>query len=136
MAPLALNLLALTLVPPAQAGGTIKLGDHQWGSVGTGLRTSFGMVEDGTPNGNDYSKDVELDSIRLYINGQAREHIYFTFNTERYAGNGDAARALDAIVRFEFSDGLNVWAARFLPPSDRSNLDGPYYLNAWDFAFV
>ncbi len=38
---------------------------------------------------------------------------------------------LDAIARFEFSDELNIWAGRFLPPSDRANLHGPYYANEW-----
>lgn len=136
LAPLALSSAALLCAPAAQAGGKIQIGPQQWVSVGAGLRTSFNMVEDAAPSGSDYSKDFELDSMRLYINGQALEQLYFTFNTERDAGNGDAARVLDAIARFEFSDGFNIWAGRFLPPSDRSNLDGPYYLNAWDFPFV
>ena len=38
---------------------------------------------------------------------------------------------LDAIARFEFSDEFNIWAGRFLPPSDRANLHGPYYANEW-----
>jgi hypothetical protein len=38
---------------------------------------------------------------------------------------------LDAIARYEYSDTLNIWAGRFLPPSDRANLYGPYYANQW-----
>jgi hypothetical protein len=38
---------------------------------------------------------------------------------------------MDAIGRFEFSDMFNIWAGRFLPPSDRANLYGPYYANDW-----
>lgn len=136
LVPLALSACVIGFAPSAQAGGKIQIGDNQWVSVGAGLRTSFTMVEDAAPSGSDYSKDFELDSLRLYINGQAYNNIYFTFNTERDAGNGDAARILDAIARFEYSDLFNVWIGRFLPPSDRSNLDGPYYLNAWDFPFV
>jgi hypothetical protein len=26
---------------------------------------------------------------------------------------------------------FNIWAGRFLPPSDRANLYGPYYANDW-----
>ena len=27
--------------------------------------------------------------------------------------------------------GFNVWSGRFLPPSDRANLYGPYYAHHW-----
>ncbi len=128
--PLALSSLAATVAPSVQAGGTIQIGPNQSVSVGAGLRTSFAMVEDAAPSGDDYSKDFEVESVRLYISGQAYENVYFTFNTERSA---EEVHVLDAIARLEFSDGFNVWAGRFLPPSDRSNLSGPYYLNAWDF---
>ncbi len=30
----------------------------------------------------------------------------------------------------------HVWVGRLLPPSDRANLDGPFYLNQWEFPFV
>ena len=88
-------------------------------------------VENAAPSGNDRSNDFDLDSIRLYINGQIHENIKFTFNTER--DSDDNIELLDGIAQFEFSDLFNVWMGRFLPPSDRSNLDGPYYLNAWNF---
>ena len=39
---------------------------------------------------------------------------------------------LDAIGRFEFSPKFNIWAGRFLPPSDRANLYGPYYAHHWN----
>lgn len=32
--------------------------------------------------------------------------------------------------RFEISPKFN-WAGRFLPPSDRANLYGPFYANNW-----
>ena len=38
---------------------------------------------------------------------------------------------MDAIGRFEFNQYVNIWAGRFLPPSDRANLYGPYYANDW-----
>jgi hypothetical protein len=45
-------------------------------------------------------------------------------------------RILDAIVKFEFNDLVNIWMGRMLPPSDRANLSGPFYQNAgWDFPF-
>ena len=44
-------------------------------------------------------------------------------------------RVLDAVAKFSFK-GFDLWAGRFLPPSDRSNLDGPFYLNNYDFPIV
>lgn len=117
-----------------QAAGTIKIDDTRWISVGAALRTSFNSVEDGAPNGTDRSKDFELDSIRLFVTGQVLKDVQLVFNTERQA-DGDT-RVLDGIAQFAFSDLFNVWAGRFLPPSDRSNLSGPYYLATWDFPFV
>jgi hypothetical protein len=130
------SLVAVTA--PVHAGGTIAIDDTKWVSVGAGLRTSFNAVEDAAPSGDDYSKDFQLDSVRLYINGQIHENIKFTFNTERQDnGSGDDdIRSLDVIAQFEFMPTFNVWAGRFLPPSDRINLDGPYYLTSWNFPLV
>ena len=125
----------LAFQAPAHAGPVIKIDDTKWLSVEAGLRTSFSSVEEGAPNGNDRSADFAVDSIQLYLNGQIHQDIKFTFNTARNDST-DAVRVLDAIARFEFSDTFNVWAGRFLPPSDRSNLSGPYHLNIWAFPFV
>ena len=38
---------------------------------------------------------------------------------------------LDAVAQLEFSPKFNVWFGRFLPPSDRANLYGPYYSHHW-----
>ena len=35
------------------------------------------------------------------------------------------------MARFEISPKFNIWAGRFLPPSDRANLYGPYYSHHW-----
>lgn len=118
------------------AGPILKIDDTKWISVGAGLRTSFSSVENAAPNGSDRSKDFSVENIRLYLNGQVHKNIKLTFNTERDAANNEAARVLDAIARFEFSDTFNIWAGRFLPPSDRSNLNGPFYLNTWSFPLV
>lgn len=52
------------------------------------------------------------------------------FNTE-YDGPTNKIGVLDAVAQFEFSPHINIWAGRFLPPSDRANLYGPYYANQW-----
>ena len=38
---------------------------------------------------------------------------------------------MDAIGRFEHNNHFNIWAGRFLPPSDRATFYGPYYANDW-----
>ncbi len=138
--PVALGFAIATIATPlmissAHAGGMIKIDDTKWVSVGAGLRTSFNAVDKAAPNGKDRSKDFRVDGMRLYVNGQIHENIKLEFNTDRSvdsAGN-ENIRVLDALVKFEFSDGFNIWMGRMLPPSDRSNLDGPYYLNTWNF---
>ena len=71
-----------------------------------------------------------LDSARLYVSGSVTEKIKFMFNTE-YDGATNTIGVLDAVARFEFSPKFNVWVGRFLPPSDRANLYGPYYAHHW-----
>jgi len=43
----------------------------------------------------------------------------------------DHLAVLDAVARFEFSRKFNIWAGRFLEPSDRANLYGPFYAHNW-----
>jgi hypothetical protein len=107
-------------------------------SVGVGVQTGFyscdqaciyspGTIQPGDSSVNGFA----LDSVRLYVNGSVTDTIKLTFNTE-YTGSGtDTVVVMDAIGRFEFNDYVNIWAGRFLPPSDRANLYGPYYANDW-----
>jgi hypothetical protein len=96
-------------------------------TIGAGLRTSFGHTE---TDGSDSTDKFFLDSARLYISGPVVDKVKFMFNTE-YDGATNKIGVLDAVARFEVSPMFNVWAGRFLPPSDRSNLYGPYYSNQW-----
>jgi hypothetical protein len=124
------------LAQGAQAGATIDLGKNKSVSLGAGIRTSFLMTEDGAPSGEAYSKDFTLNNMRLYVSGQATEDFSFEFNTEVDRTNGSAARVLDALVKYEPTEAFKLRAGRMLPPSDRSNLDGPYYLNTFAFPLV
>lgn len=123
--PLAQALAAEVTIPPVTVGG--------------GMRTSFQHFEES--NSDISSNDFSLNSARLYISGGVTENIKFTFNTE-YTGeflsspgvlspDANELIVMDAIARFEFSPTFNIWAGRFLPPSDRANLYGPYYANHW-----
>ncbi len=130
-----LLLLAIVLIAPqVYAGAKIEIDDTKWVSIGGGLRTSFSTVEDGAPNGNNWSNDFSLNNIRLYMNGQIHKYIKFEFNTEctDCSGGGDII-VLDAIGKFEFTDYFNIWAGRLLVPADRAELDGPFYQNTFEF---
>jgi hypothetical protein len=111
-------------------------------TIGAGIQTSFYncdkacIYSPGTVNsqaGDTTVSGFALNSVRLYVNGTVTDNIKIMFNTE-YDGSGageNKVGILDAVGRFEFSDHLNIWAGRFLPPSDRANLYGPYYADDW-----
>ncbi len=100
-------------------------------SIGAGVRTDFQYTD---PTSGKKTDDFNLDSVRLYVSGPVVEHISFMFNTE-YEGSppagNNAVQVLDAVAQFSWSDQVNIWAGRFLPPSDRANMYGPYYSNQW-----
>ncbi len=136
----ALLLLCVGLPTLAIAGAKIKVDDTRWFSIGLGFRSSFAVTEDGAPNGSDSSSGVSFDNIRLYTAAKVHKNVSLEFNTERSTGNDSLdtdhrIRVLDAVAKFSFK-GFDLWAGRFLPPSDRSNLDGPFYLNNYDFPIV
>ncbi|MEC7641652.1 MAG: hypothetical protein VYC17_05800 [Nitrospinota bacterium] len=117
--------------------GTITPDKLRWINIGGGVRSSFTSVEDASPSGSDTDKTFEVENMRFYVNALVASNIEFEFNTERDAtGGGTDVRILDAVGKFRFTDLFQVWGGRFLPPSDRSNLNGPYFLNIWDFPFV
>jgi hypothetical protein len=111
-------------------------------SVGVGLQTSIYdcdkscIYSPSTVSAGDSSvQGIAVDSIRLYIDGSVTNTLKLTFNTE-YTGSGSGpadnrVEVMDAIGRFEYNNYFNLWAGRFLPPSDRANLYGPYYANDW-----
>lgn len=116
------------------ADGSVTIAQVATVKVGAGLRASVRMTEDAAPNGSTFSKDLGIESARMYLSGSMLGFINFELNTE--LDGADDVHILDAVGKFEPHPYFNVWAGRFLPPSDRSNLDGPYYLNVWDFPFV
>ena len=138
----ALLLLCVGLPTLAIAGAKIKVDDTRWFSIGLGFRSSFAVTEDGAPNGSDPSSGVSFTHMRLYTAAKVHENVTLEFNTELSDSNSSGSlntdqsiRVLDAVAKFSFK-GFDLWAGRFLPPSDRSNLDGPFYLNNYDFPIV
>ena len=133
-------------LPSAYAGGTIKADDDKWISVGMGIRTSFNSVENGSANGREYSNEFAINNARIYVNGQLHKYVKFEFNTECFncsVAGGNAAGSnqfgsnssiglLDAIGKFEFHPMFNLWVGRMLLPSERGELNGPFYHATFD----
>lgn len=123
----ALALASSALVAPSvsQAAGTITFGEDQYVSVGFGLRGSYNSVEDAANNGS-RSNDFTLESARLYMSGGLNKYIKGMFNSEKSGGN-DSFQVIDAVGIFQLTPDFSIWAGRFLSPSSRANMAGPYY---------
>jgi hypothetical protein len=116
-------LLPFVLLVPL-ASAQVNLGPV---TVGAGLRTEFETTK---PDGAPYTNQFLLDDVRLYVNGPVTKDIKFMFNTD-YDQATNKIGVLDAVARIEVSPEFNIWAGRFLPPSDRANLYGPFFANQW-----
>ena len=101
-------------------------------SIGAGLQTSFVHRDAEDEDSTDHFR---VNSLRLYLNGSVTSNIKFMVNTDiDYGGSLGAPNSsqntdfqiLDAVAQFEMSDKFNIWMGRFLPPSDRANLYGPF----------
>jgi hypothetical protein len=130
-------LAATVMAGSVVAGAKIEGDNGKWISIGVGARTSFTAVEDGSSSGDDWSNDFNLDSARIYINGQIHKNVKFEFNTECFWCSSNAPfdteyGILDAIGKFEFGPAINIWVGRMLVPADREEMSGPYYANIWN----
>ena len=115
----------------------------RWAKVGAAIRTSFNSF---TPSSAGTSGSYfNLDNVRLLTSGQVTDYIGFELNSDVSLTQGVSQPALavpssydvlDAIMKVETGDVFNFWIGQFLPPSDRSNIDGPFFINGWDFPFV
>lgn len=116
----------------ALAGATITFGEDKSITAGFGFISSYSSVEDAAANGS-RSNDFALNSARLYLSGSFNKYIKGMLNTERTGGgtdlNGSGANVeiIDANVQLQITPEVAIWAGRFLPPSDRANMAGPYY---------
>jgi hypothetical protein len=123
-----LSALTLGLVPlfygMAVQAATVTLPPV---SIGAETRSSFRSTD--VDGAEEDVNDFTLDSARININGSITEQIKFTLNTDYQGDAENDVQIIDAIARFEFSPSVNIWAGRFLPPSDRANLYGPYFAN-------
>ncbi len=132
------------------SGWMHRIDKDKWVKVGAGIRTSFRSRER-TGAGGSHVNDFNIDNARIYVSGQGHPLFGFELNTDINNAQGfdpsasgfggeslfaGEMRILDAVIKMKLTDTVNLWAGRFLPPSDRSNLSGPFYLNAWNFPYT
>jgi hypothetical protein len=121
------------IIPALVAGACLLGAAPSWAqslppvSLGAGLQTSF--IHD-SPENADGTDSFKVNSARLYISGPVTKQVKFMFNTE-YDGATSRIGVMDAVAQISTSSKFNLWMGRFLPPSDRANLYGPYYSNHW-----
>jgi len=145
-ATMALVAGMVATVPSAYAGGTIKNAENpdQYISLGMGIRTSFTTQEDASASGAQWNNNFAVDNARIYINGGIHKYVKFTFNTEcfncsvnggnqppQFAGNSNIG-LIDAIGKFEITRPVNFWVGRTLVPTERGELNGPFYHQVYD----
>jgi hypothetical protein len=96
-------------------------------TVGAGIQGSYDHFEPDHSNGLD---QFSLDHARLYLSGDVTKNISVMFNTD-YNSTTQNMQILDAVGQFHFGPKFNIWFGRFLEPSDRANLYGPFYSHQW-----
>lgn len=117
----------------AQAGATITFGEDKSITAGFGFISTYSNVEDAGADGG-RSNDFNLFSSRLYLSGSFNKYIKGMLNTEKSGSGGQGitnansnVEVIDANVQLQVTPEVAIWAGRFLPPSDRANMAGPYY---------
>lgn len=115
----------LSIGNQAFAAAQISFGEDKYISLGVGAIASYQSIENGAGDGDSRSNDFKLNSARIIINGSLNKYIKGMIRTERLSGTGET-EIIDANVQFEFTPELAIWAGRFLSPSDRANMSGPY----------
>jgi hypothetical protein len=101
-------------------------------SFGVGLRVGGGIQTTSAPASTD-SLGIQSLDVRPYISGQVHPLLKFEGNLDLNNVDESRIHVLSAVAKFEPDDLFNVWFGRFLPPSDRANLSGPYFQNAWNY---
>jgi len=129
-------------------GWTFHFAPDRWCNIDPQLRASINSVSpESEPKGGNY---FAVDNFRLFFTGQVTKVIGFELSTDISGAGGqgftdsakddlslpDTIHLLDADVRFNFNDYVKIWAGRFRPPSDRTNLSGTFFINMWDLPFV
>lgn len=107
--------------------------ETRWVTLGVGFRGS-GVWAENHATGN-FRNDFSIDNARVYLNGQIHQYVKFEVNTECFFCNnthsGDNPKMsyniLDAIAKFEYNRYFNIWGGRMLVPTERGELNGPFF---------
>lgn len=110
----------------------MELDDYRWLTIGAGYRGSGLWVQNQAGN---YRDRYSNDNARLYLNAQVHKYLKFELNTECFFCNntsaGDSPKLLysilDVVGKFEYNQYINIWGGRMLVPTERGELNGPYY---------
>ena len=131
----AIFLFLVSLPVLAAAGAKIKIDDDKYFQIGVGVRGSVSVVVDGATNGTSNAFNPAPENIRLYTVSQVHKNVQVEYNTELQA-DGQSINLLDVVVKLDLGV-FDLWVGRQLPPSDRANMDGPFYLNAaWSYPMI
>jgi hypothetical protein len=98
-------------------------------SYGVGIRVGGGYTTQAPNEG----LGVPTLDVRPYISAQVAPWLKFSGNLDLNNADNGTIHVLDAVGQFEPTELFNFWMGRFLPPSDRANLSGPYFQNAWNY---
>lgn len=107
------------------AASKIDFGEGKFISVGIGAITSYQSIEDTAASKGGRLNEFKLNSARLIVNGQLNNYFKGMLRTERLSSTSEV-EVIDANVQLELAPEFTIWAGRFLSPSDRSNMSGPY----------
>ncbi len=111
----------------------LQASETRWIKLGAGFRSTGLWVEN--QNTGNLGGGFNVDNARLYLNGQFHQYLKFEVNTECYFCDNTASKdnpkmsynILDAIAKFEFNRYFNVWGGRMLAPTERGELNGPFF---------
>lgn len=122
-------VVSAALPQSSHAAATFNFGKDQFFTLGVGVR---GQYLSNDPNATPaHSGAASANDLRIYMGAQFHKYVKSTLNLERLRdGNWNV---LDGILQIEPWKFFNVWMGRMLTPSDRSNLDGPYFLSTYAF---
>ncbi len=128
----AIFLFLVSLPVLAAAGAKIKIDDDKYFQIGVGVRGSVSVEENAAPN-KSAAFNPAPENIRLYTVSQVHKNVQVEYNTEL---SGQSINLLDVVVKLDLGV-FDLWVGRQLPPSDRANMDGPFYLNAaWSYPMI
>lgn len=116
------------------ASETYSFGEDRSLTFGMGLRSSISTVDNGAPSGSSNSTDFNLDNLEIRFAASLSKNLKAIVDLSK---NSDSdIKVLDMIAHLAISPEFNIWAGRMLTPSDRANLDGPFYLSAYAYPTV